>query len=640
MDNKPYPREPESLSPSQDPLHLDLSDERLVNAIDDRINAFKIYYTSKNLDERQDKIIDYVRGNQLDKKVIDENSILYMENVIFEAQLRNKPIALSRLPDLKANPGNDTKVSKKNAELVTDIINSDIKKRQNREVLGLAYNQRPQYFFSVLKAVWNPELGEMGEYQFVNRHPKNVAFDHTVTTGNVNDMEFFAESVEMSVKKVVMTFPDKKEEFLNYLNFNDPENEGTYDEKMATKITIWEAWFHWYDEEEDPSTFEKKWTRIDGVVWKYKKFVLGKMKNPYWDWQGKNKYFTLKLTEDKEISEDDIFTKFFGSDTPEYETVFRNYFDQPQKPYYIVTYLRSGEDPIDYTSEYEQVLSFQDAINAEGRQIFDMNSRTKGKFMFAAQKIEKKEVERLDLHNYNQAIMVDTDNIGQAATILRGDPAPSQLYKSKQDNRSIAFEMMALNATTRGTRETGDETLGARQMMREQDFGVIDDMVEETINPAAEWMAKWAIHFIKLFYTQPHMRRLLGRDGDAVYAAISQDLIDDGLEVTVSASGVDKIKRERKAMEDAKMQMIDPLSYYEAMNESNARERARRLMLFQLAPQLYYQQIVEEQVMPPPPVVPPATNPTPAGTQPSVAPTGQPGGVRTPQPIMPQTPLA
>lgn len=600
-----------------DPLHLNLDDIRLADTIDQRIAAYNTFYTEKKLDERQDKIVDYLKGNQYEigtngkPKYVDEYSIPYMENILFEAQMRNKPIALSRLPDLKADPGNDTPESKKNAELITDLINSDIKKIENRQVLGLAYNQRPQYLFSVMKAVWNPELGEQGDYQFVNIHPKHVAFDNSVPNPNVDEMEFFGEDRELSVKKIIMTFPDKKDEFLEYINFTDPNSKGTTDEKMATKYTIWEVWFHWYEEEADPDTLETKWVRIDGVVWKYKKFILGKMKNPYWDWTGKKKYFTLKPTEDKEITEDDIFKKFFGEEQ-QFDTVFKNYFQQPRKPYFLMTYFRSGEDPVDYTSEFEQVLVFQDSINAEGRQIFDMNSRTKGKFLFAAQKIDKTTISKLNLHDYNEAITIDTDNIGQAATLLRGDAAPMQLYKSKQDNRSIAFEMMALNATTRGTRETGDETLGARQMMREQDFGVIDDMVEETINPASKWMADWVMHFIKLFYTQPHMKRLLGKDGETVYASITQDLIEDGFEMTVSASGVDKLKRERKAIEDAQMKMIDPLSYFEAMNEPNARERARRLMLFQMAPQLYYTTIVEEQQMPPAPtpgVVPTQANP-------------------------------
>jgi len=615
-----YPPTPEEKGEDLDPLHLSLSDERLVEVIDKRIRDSEGYYEAEKLHERQDKIEEYIIGNQVNlKEVEDQGSLPFVENIMFEAQMRNKPIALSRLPDLTAKPGNETPESKEVAELVTDVINSDIRSDINRRVLGLAYQQRPRGYFSVIKARWNPEKGQDGDYEFVNVHYKNVVMDHHCPEPDPQRMEFFAENADLNVKKVVMMFPDKKDEIIEAMGL-DTNEDISEDAKMATPMAIREVWFHWYEEKTEEESGVKKWVRIDGVVWKYQKLILGKMRNPYWDWTGKQRHFTLSLTEDKEITEDDLYEKMFPS--KEQQTFFQNYFEQPQKPYYIMSYFRSGKSPVDETSEYEQVIPFQDSINAEGRQIFDMNSRTKGKFAFAAQKVKAKTVEELDLHNYGQAIMIDTDNIGQAFTILRGDPAPQQLYTSKQMDRSIAFEMLALNATTRGTRETGDETLGARQMMREQDFGVIDDMVEETINPAAKWMARWSMHFIKLFYTKKHMRRLLGKDGDVVFASITQDLIEDGMEVDVSASGVDKVKRQREAMEMAKMQMTDPLTFFEDIGVSNPKERAHRLMLSQLAPQMYFQQVVEGID----PLAAVQGEQPPQGSPPPVQPPGAPPG--------------
>jgi len=634
----------DSVLEEADPLHLDLPDDRLVQIINDRLDTSISYYRKKRLAERQQHNLEYLRGEQVDDTAIDDYSMPYMENVLFEAQMRNKPIAMGRLPDLVAKAGNDSPESKQNAELMSDVINSDVRKRENRAVLGLAYNYRPVNFFSPIKARWNPEKGENGDYEFVNVSAGNLVMDHNSPTPDPQQMEVIAEKAELSVKQVVMMFPDNKKELLDYLNWDNPNDKRSYDEKMASKMTIWEVWFHWYEEEEDPDSLEMKWIRSDGVVWKFKDLILGKMKNPYWDWEGKKRYFTKELTEDKAAGEKDIYGKLYGDQ--ETETYYRNYFKSPQKPYFIMTYFRSGEDPVDYTSEYEQVISFQDNINAEGRQIFDMNSRTKGKFIFNADAIEQDTVESLNIHDYNEALVVDADNVSQAFTILRGDAAPQQLYQSKQDNRSIAFEMMALNATTRGTRETGDETLGARQMMREQDFGVIDDMVEEQINPAAEWMAKWAMQFMKLFYTKPHLRRLKGKDGDVLHASITQDLIEDGIEIEVSASGVDKMKRERKAQNDAAMGMIEPLSYFEDTGETNPKERARRLMIFKMAPQMYVVDYLTDkppvgadafpQPMAPPPG-PPGAGAPPPGPQAGPPPGAPPGPPQAGPPPGPPT---
>ena len=131
--------------------------------------------------------------------------------------------------------------------------------------------------------------------------------------------------------------------------------------------------------------------------------------------------------------------------------------------------------------------------------------------------------------------------------------------------------------------------------MRESDFGRIDDIVENTINPAAEFMARWAMQFIKMFYTKPHLRKLLGQDGDVVFAKINRDSVEDGMEVSVSASGVDKLERKREAFERARMQMTDTLTYFIDTDASDPIGRTDKLMTFLLAPQLYQQKFVEKR---------------------------------------------
>lgn len=198
------------------------------------------------------------------------------------------------------------------------------------------------------------------------------------------------------------------------------------------------------------------------------------------------------------------------------------------------------------------------------------------------------------------------------------------------ENRRKAFEMLAVGATTRGVREQ-DSTLGESQMMREADFGVIDDIVEDTINAMAEWQADWAMQFIKLFYTKPHFRHILGKDGEVLHARLMRDMVEDGMEAVVSASGVDKQKRQRMAVQNMQMGIGDPLSFYEDTEQSNPRERAYRAMLAQQAPQVYIQEYLQKSEltpdnppipgMPPIPGAPPEAQPaTPAAAPPPQAP--------------------
>lgn len=580
----------EGITQEADPLYLGLEDQEFVDTIDQFISDSVAYYENKKLPQRQEKILGYYLGNQLPqgKRKLADWQTPYIENVIYEAVRRIKPIATSRLPDLTVQ-GKDKKVS----GLITDVLNTDIQKRKNRRVLGMAHVHEQLFLVAPIKARWNPELGTDGDYEFINIYPKNIVWDHTCKTNNADDMRVIAENAEISVKELIMMFPDKEDELLEYLGYKDgkkPTEKG-----LATKIKVWEVWFHWYKQTADPDTGIKKWEKIHGVVWKYETLVLGKMKNPYFDYEGKIQLFDPKMKEKGMLSDEELLKSIMqDASTIEENTIYYNYFKTPRKPYFFMVYESLGQDPIDATNRIEQILYFQDHINDEGRQIIDMNERSAGKVVINADAIDKKTAQRIDWRNTKQAVSVSADDVRQAIYHAPMPAAPAQLYKSKEENRSIAFEMMGVNATTRGVRE-GDQTLGEAQMFREQDFGFIDDLVEDTINEAAEWMAQWSMQFIRVFYTVKHFKQIVGKDGATLEAAIDQDFIDDGMIVTVGASAVDKMMRKRLAVENMKIGASDLLSYYEDVGADNPKERARRAFLMKAAPQLYFQTYLAEE---------------------------------------------
>lgn len=571
----------EEITIKADPLKLDLEDHEFVSTIDQFIQESVAYYQKKRLYERQDKVLGYYLGNQLPQgaRRLAEWQTPYVENVVYESVRRIKPIATSRLPDLTVK-GPDPKISK----LVTDVLNTDIQRRKNRRVLSQAHVHEQLYFYAVIKARWN---AEQGDYEFVNVHPKNIVWDHTCKTNSADDMRIVAENAEFSIKEICMMFPKAKEDLLTYLGYE--EDKDRTELNMASKIKVWEVWFHWYKETVDPDTGESKWEKIHGVVWKHNSVVLGKMRNPYYDYQGKVRLFDPKVKERMGMSDEELLQSVMQDTELQVDTIYYNYFKSPRKPYFFMVYESLGDDPIDATNRIEQVLYFQDHINDEGRQIIDMNERSAGKVVFNSEAIDKKTVKTIDWRNTRQAVAVgDSKDLRASIYHVPMPAAPAQLYKSKEENRSIAFEMLGVNATTRGVKQ-GEQTLGEAQMFREQDFGFIDDLVEDTINEAAEWMAQWAMQFIRIFYTSKHYRQVVGKDGATLEAAIDQDFIDDGMIVEVGASAVDKMMRKRLAMETFKLGASDILSFYEDLGIENAKEKARRSFLMKTAPQLYYQ---------------------------------------------------
>jgi len=580
----------DTMTHAQDPLLLTLSDDIIIHVIDSRVRASKSYFDSEyNLTERRRKNKQYLVGNQINEKKLKYYNARYVDNIVYEAEGTIKPIALSRLPDLLIKPGNDTDESKETAKQLTGIVNSDIRKKENRRVLSLGFKHLPVYLTGVLKAVWDPKSGDDGDYKFRTVHPENIIVDHTSASNDVVDMDFVAEASERSIKELCMQFPNKKEELLMLegIPIDNPDET-----RMASKIKIWEIWFKWYKETRDSETNKSKWETIYGVAWKYKTLVLGKMKHPYWDWQGKKRLFKYDISGNKEeLTEEEIRRLLFGEEMEtEQETYYHNHFKDPQFPYYFMGYEQWGDSPIDMTSRIEQVLYMQDNINKRGRQITEMNDRAKGKHVFSSESgLTKQEVEAMDMDNPDEDVMVK-GRVSDVHGFIQGTPAPAQLYQEQELERNKAFAKMGTHATTRGEKKAGpEETATGMQIMRESDFGRIDDIVEETINPAAEWMANWAMQFIKIFYTKTHMRKLLGKDGEITFAKINRDLIEDGIEVVVSASGVDKMERKREAFERAKLKLTDPLTFFQDTDAPDPKGRAEKLMTFLLSPELYMQ---------------------------------------------------
>lgn len=586
-------RQPDQMSEQLDPFQLDVPDIDLVKTIDERIEKSEAFYKEMNYDTRRERNKDFLFGNQIsnieDKRAYESR---FIDNVIYEAENTIKPIALSRLPDLFIKPGNESEESKKAAKDLTDVVNSDIRKRANRRVLGIAFKHQPVFFQGVIKAIWDPKMGKHGDYRFKVVHPDNIVVDHYATTNSETDMEFIAESVEISAKEMIMMFPDKKQVIMDDIVGAGAIARGgkILQKKMASKLKMREVWFTYFKEKTDPETNEKKYEEINAVVWKYENIVLGKMKNPYFDFEGETKLFTLKMGEKRELNQDELRQILLGEDVQfQQERLFNNFFSDPKKPYIFLNYDQFGEHPLDFTSRIEQVINLQKDNNKRGQQIEEMNDRAKGKNIFNAKLISKKTAAKMDMNNPDEDVMV-TGNVRDAHTFIPGQPAPPQLFQEQDLSRNKIFQKMGTNDTTRGVRK-GQETATARQLFKEADFGKIDDMVEDMINYAAELMAMWSLQFIKLFYTADHMRKLLGKNGEVTFAKINRDLVDNGMEVVTAASGVDKSQRKKEAFERARIKFTDPMSFYIDTEAENPIERTERLILFMSAPELYLQTI-------------------------------------------------
>lgn len=143
------------------------------------------------------------------------------------------------------------------------------------------------------------------------------------------DLEYTGEYVGRKKKEkasiLVQRFPYRKD----YI-------EGKVDKKMATKLDYIEWWTD------------------DYVCWTMQGTVLGKAKNPNWNYDLETESVDKYGRPTKKIVQGN------------------NHFEYPKKPFVFLSILSLKSQPHDITSNISQVLSTQDLINKRLRQ-FDKN---------------------------------------------------------------------------------------------------------------------------------------------------------------------------------------------------------------------------------------------------------------------------
>jgi len=589
-----------------DPLQLDIDDVELEKIVDERIKASEKFYEEKyNLTARRKKNETYLFGRQVGEKEKDGKLKDYetrsSDNAIYEIESSLKPLAMSKLPDIIVTPGGEDPERQQSAKDLSIVVDDINKKRRQRMILGLGFKHLPAYFTAVLKARWNSELGSDGDYCFDIIQPEYIIADHTASTTNPNDMSYIAQCVPMTVQEVLMKFPSKKDKLFEQLKF-DPNADPTW-KQLATEVKVWEVWFDWYKKKgskelvnsPDDSIYEPgvKWEKVSGVLWKYEHLILDKMLDPNFDHEGEDKIFSYanpgdETTKQEVQPQDLLISAITGQQIPNLtqEKIYHNYFKQPRKPFYFFGYDQWGKVYLDETSRIEQNIRNQENLDDMNKTILDQ-LKTRVKHIWGGESgLQKADIQRLDMDDPKMDVRVEGDpnKVHKAIEPERPDAAQ---FNALGDTRS---RMYAISGSSAVRGQIQSDTATTNQIAREADFTRTDDLVEDTINAACEWMAEWQMQFIKLRYTEDHMKEILGSKGETTYIRLRRDMISDGMEVLIKASSTDKLKAQRNAMDTAQLgpPYTNPLDFFTDMDMNDPEGRTERGIMFATDPQGYF----------------------------------------------------
>jgi hypothetical protein len=204
--------------------------------------------------------------------------------------------------------------------------------------------------------------------------------------------------------------------------------------------------------------------------------------------------------------------------------------------------------------------------------------------------MKKQDIQVLDMDDPKMDVSVEGDPGAVHKSITPERPDAAQ-FNALSGTRNRMYDIAHASAI-RGNLQTDVAT--SNQIAREGDFTVSDDEVENTINPAYEWISDWQMQFIKKFYTQDHIHEILGPKGDATYHRLRGDSISDGMEVKIKASSTDKLKAQRTAMDSAKLgpPFTNPIDFFTDMDFQDIEGRTERGMMFAIDPQGYFTKYV------------------------------------------------
>lgn len=601
------------------PLEISISDKKLLEYVKNLEKLGKDHYSSKeiNLKKRRKENEKYLFGRQLRGKKLKKWQSSFIDNVIGEAEGMLKSIAVSRMPDIIAKTDPNDREKEKVGKLLTKAFDDEIKRRETKKKLGIMFKHQPTYFIAAMKYRWDVRKEKIGKTVFDVILPEQVVPDHTATSGNPDEMMYIIHYVTKTGKEWSMLFPNKEDDIKDFIEKNSVIEGNKVDDEvlLSQKLTLPEVWFDWFDKAEDfDSETNPKFEFMSGVTWRLGEKILGKVKNPNWDYEGHD----VAVLDGRAITPEEMQQIVLSGIEPgnfEVRKVFNNYFEFPKKPFIFMTYEQFMKGVMDETSRIEQSRKLQESYDDVEQTVDYFVKNHKGKNVFGKRSgLKKKDISKLDMENPNQDLIVGGDpNVTHK--FIQPNMPPAEMFIHIRRRRDRIFAKHGTHGAVRGEIESKVAT--NTQISREGDFTKADDIVDETILHVATEMARAKLHMMKLRWTPEHWKKLVGNDAEFLEFRIDNDVIDDGIEVEVYASTVDKLKAERNAKELAQLQLIDPLTYFEDIGMPDPEKRTERLLDFndpELQLSLYRKKHLEGKTMEEIAAeVLPATAATPAG---------------------------
>ncbi len=528
-------------------LKLTMDDKDLLREIDlDIQNSTPLYTMMKRIGEENEQ---YYLGEQLDKNRF-KWELPTAENLLYGHQETIISIITSKRREPLVLSAQDTEESKTLANETQQFLSW----KWNDENMVVKFEdwvrQASIARIGVFKIRFNPDKDD---FEIYNLRANRIMVDKDAT--DEYNAKFIAEFKEDSLADLIKMHPGAKKELTD-----------VYGKKLGTLIKYIEYWTNEF------------------VVWKVGNILLGKKKNPNWNWDEKDRKESLKKLRKQWTDK---------TRTEKLENILLNYFNEPRKPYIIVSLKNLGKDIYGDTTDFEQGKVIQDIITRRKRQIDRAAVKAIGREVFSGSFISKAEAKKTISNPYSP-LWIEKGKASDAVTQIPPALISPVLFSDLQESKLALDNVMGIHGTSRG--EQGpQETARGRTILKEGDFGRIDLMVRR-IDKKLELLYAWMMQMAKVYYDEQHYMKMLGKEGAINYLKFSRDNIEDGQEILIKSElTVDKAIQRENATKRLELGLSDPLTYLEEMDVPKPKELARRLVFYNIDPKLYVAQFLVDE---------------------------------------------
>lgn len=547
---------------------LRLDDSDLLRMIKKPINDSDAYWNDTfNLKKiRQQNVNLWLPNHWKDKDVYDyQEEYLYQDPRIFFSVETICSVVNSRIPQPSVMPGQNSPVSQQLAQDLQKFMYGHSQKFRVQDIFRISVRNLLLKRIGFIKLRWDPSQGYGGDIIPEHVLPEDIVVDQDAKWGDTP--RFIAQRIRNKTgEELIAMFPEERQKIYAMLGVNRRNNKGNlvaYKSQLGQKKNIWEVWFRYFDEATK--------SYAGAVAYTDENFqrVLGKMRNPNWNYEDENKTGECS-----------------------------NILDFPAPPFFPINYLNDGTSYIDLTTMVEQGASLQRILDRRGFQIMENAEMAGSGLIFNTQMIKKEDIARLT-GSPDERIGVKGD-VGKAVMRVAPPPLPNYVIEDKNDAREELDNVFGTHDITRGA-QSGSKTLGQDQLQQGQDYTRMDDIARAVERQAAGYY-RYLAQMIKVYYDEEHWAKVTGENGQFDFVMMKADLVEDGTDVSVEEGSTlppNKAAQLGFASELAPLGLIDPLSLYEVGAGSplpSPKKMMERLINWKMDPQAFLGDIKTDEI--------------------------------------------